>query len=442
MSDALTFDNRAIIPHPREPRLMLVRDGSGWTLPRAGYDGRDYSDALAITHALRERHGLAAILLRCAYHHRDGATVRRALAFENRSPEWTVPDGAAWFGRADLPDVGEFGAALDRWFAPPPPQRSPWARPGWFDRAAGWMLEQVARAGLESIGPVEQVRTWSISATLRARTDGGDLYMKASPALWAYEPVLTRYLAERFPEQIPSVVTVEPDRSWLLMRDFGRTLLGDSPELDRWEAAVRLIARIQIELIAHASEWLALGCLDRRLDVLAGQIGALAADAAATLPGDPRGLSEDEITRLRAAVPRLEALCLDLSRRAVPYTLEHGDFHPWNVVLDGDRIVFFDWSDGCLAHPFFSMAAVIEHQADFPKVPDAASRLLDAYLEPWTVFEPMERLRETFAIAQTLAAVHLAWSYHRIIAHLEEDARWEMGGAVPHYLRMALESLR
>jgi len=62
---------------------------------------------------------------------------------------------------------------------------------------------------------------------------GPDLFLKAVFPPFHAEPVLTRLLAERFPETVPTVVAVEPDEGWLIVEDIGSAWVGDVPEADR-----------------------------------------------------------------------------------------------------------------------------------------------------------------------------------------------------------------
>ncbi|MEO2006554.1 MAG: phosphotransferase, partial [Candidatus Poribacteria bacterium] len=189
------------------------------------------------------------------------------------------------------------------------------------------------------------------------------------------------------------------------------------------------------------------------LDVLAQAIPPLLADTdALTLGGSDQGLSAAELDRLRDLAPAMRSACRALAGYAVPESLTHGDFVSVNIIARGGDTVFFDWSHSFIAHPFFDLPFVLPQPtaggpSDFYALtltPAIRARLEDAYLTPWTSYEPMPRLRQALALARPLAAVHYALTFYRYIVPTVEDAA-EWGASVPRLLRAALadaESLR
>ncbi len=69
--------------------------------------------------------------------------------------------------------------------------------------------------------------------------------------------------------------------------------------------------------------------------------------------------------------------------------------------------------------------------------PQQNQRLREAYLDPWQVYEPMERLEQALELAEHLAPVHHALLYHAMILP-NMEASWEMVNMVAYYLRMLL----
>jgi hypothetical protein len=235
-------------------------------------------------------------------------------------------------------------------------------------------------------------------------------------------------------------LALDVERRWMLMPAFSDQTLDKLPDIEHWEEALRQFARLQIALAERVDHLVALGCPERRLTDLAGRIAPLLADTEALLLGQPGSLAPEQVAALRTRAPEFEALCAELARYNLPETLEHGDFWAGQVVVGDGAYVFIDWSDSSIAHPFFSLNFFIESIEAWDLLPsqaDTRARLRDAYLEPWTAYEPIERLVAAFELAQQVAPFHYAAIYHRSILPAMEN-RWEMERMVPFFLRMLL----
>ena len=203
---------------------------------------------------------------------------------------------------------------------------------------------------------------------------------------------------------------------------------------------------MQIGLVNQTSRLIRLGCPNRTLDRLVEQIHPLLADTdAMLLQEDGASLNETEISELRALAPKFKAACHQLASYKVPSTLEYGDSLGVNIMVTDENYIFFDWAYSSVAHPFFSLAfSFPEPEAggpsDFYAIlfrPDIRRRLRDAYLEPWAIYEPISRLIEAFELAQPLAALHYALTYHRfIVPNIEVKSEW--AGMVPRRLKAVL----
>ena len=290
--------------------------------------------------------------------------------------------------------------------------------------------------GPSPTGRVEQLKAWCLSCLLRVSTADGAVFFKATAALPLFvdEGSVMRGLARLFPGTVPEPLAVDAARRWMLLDDLGPELGWDAPVETR-EHVHRLFADVQVESSRHVDELLELGCLDRRPQWLAKQIGELIADDDALA-----GLDESEIARLRELEPGLLELCRGLSSHDVPNALVHGDLHLSNVARIDDRYVVFDWTDACVSHPFFDLIDVFREQDEAVR-----TRVRNAYLSAWLGFEPMSRLLELWAEAETVAALHHAVSYRHIVANVEPGSGQRLEWALPDFLRKALaaaETLR
>ena len=428
--------------HPAEPRILFLRSDRAWRLPRVASRGLWVANAEVIVPAFEHRLGTKPWLLRQLRFDEDEAEKRLEAVFEFalRDPGWQAPAHGRWVGRGELDalrlrdeDQRELVAAyLDSLARDEAPERrAPWARLGWLEDVRRWLEPEVARLG-HSIRAIEQWKQWSISSVLRIETDGPLLYFKVSARLplFVEEASVTAMLAARFPGYVPAPLAVEPERGWFLLPEFA-DLIGWHPSLEVHEELFRRYAGLQRRSAGLTAELLADGCLDRRLGVLETQIDPLLAD-----PEAVARLTADEVAELRRLAPTLKEACRRLADCGLPDTLVHGDLHPGNVArLDGE-LAYFDWTDACIAHPFFDL-----HSLQWQ--PDEATRaaLLEAYLGAWEGVESPERLREAAALAAAVTPLHHAVSYRTIVANLEPDARSELD-ATHQFLREVLARTR
>jgi len=332
-----------------------------------------------------------------------------------------------WFAEANTP-----GAS---------PTRPPWACRGWFAEAIAWIRTELRQHNRCVAGPVEQLRAWERSALLRAPTEAGWVYFKAVPAMFAHEPVVTQALAAWFPGAIPGVIALDPERRWLLLEDFGGATLDRVDDPDHWAAAIRGYARLQVACVDRIPDIRSLGCPAWSLPEIAGYVARFVADTAAFLPGQPDGLTEAEIERLQGLESNVGALLGEIAAAGIPLSLQHGDFGASNIAVVRTGYVFFDWSDCAITHPFFDLSLVLDGVDErFSHDPTVSTRLREAYLDVWTRYAPIERLRPTLDAALRVAPLVRAMVYHHTILPGMGD-RWEMEAMAPHLARRTIEAM-
>lgn len=450
MDPAASIINRLLIPHPAEPALLVLEEADGslglpWVEDTTGWHWAKVDWLNAQTY---ERYGLRATVLRFVSSNvaEETRTGTRVCVMETHLPV-SPPEGTRWasaedFTRQPIQDAAQ-RTHVDRWLAeaagaPVSPLRTPWARPGWFDDAAAWLERTVAVRGLVPTGPVEQVRAWTISTILKVPTRRGDVYFKASGATFPHEAAITAMLASRWPEQTVPVLEADPDRSWLAMHDLGGERLARVTDVARWETALRTYAEMQVAAVELTGALLDVGCQDRRLAGMHAEIDLALTDAVSMVPDHPNPMTGDEVTAVQALAPALHDAVDRLAAGPIPETLEHGDFHPGNIVDAASRIRIYDWSDACIAHPFFSLLPFFAYNYPTTQMSDDVPRLRAAYLEPWIRFASMEDLVTAAGHARRVAVIQQVMSYRRILQTVEPALRWEWADAIPYFLRMLL----
>jgi hypothetical protein len=309
--------------------------------------------------------------------------------------------------------------------------RADWSRPGWFARASAWMLESLVAAGRQPVGTPVQHYLWSLTSVLRARTTTGDVYLKATSALFPQEVPVTALLATRTPGLTPAVISTNPAEAWLLMVDNGGRPLGEEPEAS-WVAGIETHARIQRAWAGDVATVRAAGAPHRPLAKLAVAAAAIGQDAA-TMARLDNGLA----AAYRAAVPRLVEACARLEAIGLDESIVHGDLHPWNVAVRDGGCVVFDWSDAAVGHPFIDLVPYVFRARDVA----VRRAMVDAYLAQWSDVSSREQLQQAAALALPLGCLYQVVSYRAIFAGLDPDDLDDMHDADIDWLDRTLRAL-
>jgi hypothetical protein len=320
-----------------------------------------------------------------------------------------------------------------------------WVQPGWLEQATAWLRARLAEHGLKPTGEIEQphVRWWS--TVLRVPTAEGDLWFKANAPPHAFEARLLPILERVRPGHVPELVSTDPERGWLLMRDGGerlRELVRTARDLVHWQTLLPEYAELQLALAPHADELLAAQVPDERLALLPGHVAALLDDREACMVGRENGLTEDEYERLHALVPDFAERCASLAVYGIPETIQHDDLHDGNVFVRDGRYLFFDWGDSCVSHPFQSLVVVMRalvYRLELPPGGPDILRLRDAYLEPFGAYGDHHDLVEAADLAHYIGTAERSLSWNRFIRVREPQYRFDDEDAVPYGLKRLLD---
>jgi hypothetical protein len=411
------FQHFVILAHPQTAQVLLVHGPRGWSLPHFSSPEQYLGEVTCFNQAVSAQLGLDVTVLRCLQTEVNASTnmVRRVYTAENHRPYETSLRHGRWFGKEELKSVNlispDHQAILHTWFQDQTERREPkdgqeWTVPGWWRQATAWIERELRQHGCGPIRTIEQLKSWEFSCVLRIHTSSGEFYFKAVPLSLSRELLITRRLAELHPQYLPPLVAVEPERRWFLMRGVPGTRLMDVPKLSWWERTAAAYARLQISWVGRTEEFQALECPQRTLTWLEDEIEPLLADPSVLLPGQPGGLSEGQITRLRCCIPEFKRICSELACCEVPAALDHGDLWGINIIINEDHLTFIDWDEASVSHPFFSLLEFllsVGFNEQLAQVPNAQVRIRDAYLLPWTQYAAKDQLERIFVLSQQLA---------------------------------------
>lgn len=297
------------------------------------------------------------------------------------------------------------------------------------------MCTELERLGRIRVAPIEQVSSWSLSSVLRVRTMTGDVYCKALPPVLAQEPVLLQVLSAQDATHIPQPLAIQPEEGWMLLADFGPDLRGTT-DRQVWYDTLRTFATFQRTSVGYVETLRAHGCPHRPLQSLPAEFATLLHDTAALT-----GLAATDVERLHHLIPRVQQYCDQLAAYQIPETIVHGDVHLGNMARPQGHILFFDWTDGCISHPFLDPVVM---RSDAQRLPDAAEMvepLRQAYLGPWVEVASMSHLVDAWRLAEPLGAIHQAMNYYRITTHMDAAHYPELTGGLRFWLRQVLRAL-
>jgi hypothetical protein len=315
-----------------------------------------------------------------------------------------------------------------------------WEQPDWQAEAHAWIRSSLSKNKLQLTGEIEQphIRPWS--TVMMVPTKSGMLYFKACASVFAHETALTDYLAKFRPSLFPELIAVDLEHSWILMRDSGTPLrhhVRTDKSIERWQKVMPLYVNLQKDLTSHTDELLVLGVIDRRLAKLPALFETLIADEASMLLDMEDSLTSEEYSRLKKSVPEFTALCEKLASYGIPETIHHDDFHDANIFIKDEQVIFTDWGESAITHPFFTLVVImrsVDNSFGIDFSPQA-DQVRDMYLKHWTSYAPPEQLRSIVQLAQRIGYINRALTWKMSIEQMPESFKREYALAVPSYLK-------
>ncbi|NJN43466.1 MAG: phosphotransferase [Anaerolineae bacterium] len=234
-----------------------------------------------------------------------------------------------------------------------------WTQPGWVAEAQAWITTELNHQNIHVSGEFDQfhIRPWS--TLFRIPSSQGDVYFKAVVPALAYEAALTQILSKYQPEPMPRLLAVDTARGWLLMADGGKRLRetfagGENRHL--WMEVLSRYANFQKGVFSHVDELIYAGVPDRSCAQLPAIFDELLASKEALCLDQPNGLALTEYQELIGHREKVIRLSKELATSGIPESIDHGDFHDGNILVQNGKILFFDWGDSGVTHPFFSHA--------------------------------------------------------------------------------------
>ena len=371
-------------------------------LPQLQIEGASRAQPAVIVEKVRRKLGLSAAFLR--------VESPSAVEVEYAGSEFATPSGLRWCTRTMSPPIAE---------------RPPWQRPGWLAQTTSELDQELATLCLERVGDPIQVRHTSVTGMLRVQTDRQPVWLKAVPSMFEHEGRLVRCLEHVAPHSVPTVLAVTPN--WWLSGPFPEAQ--DSPLGDPLVS----LARVQVEVASRVDELRTLGCPDRPLNALAGEV--------ARLVDRPDLIGPEEREQLAAGLGRLADACAEVDGLGVPVTLIHGDLNPTNVRWTRYGWFIFDWTDACVAHPLIDLAWPL--CSETTAIGTSRAR---TYAGVWASVLDSRTIERALHAAPLIGPAHQAISYRSIIDGIDRSAADQASGEqmtvlLQFWVRRLLDSL-
>ena len=212
---------------------------------------------------------------------------------------------------------------------------------------------------------------------LQVPTDRGTWWFKACCDHFIAEAAIVHRLAHRIPHLVPVLAAADDEAGWMLMEPMRGASDGDRAA-GAVDAAAPLWASAQVAALEWLDELRAAGCPERGLEAtLKAWYAVLATSPEMAL------LTEAERHGCRSPPGALTRWCVSSWACGLPDTLSHGDLHPGNLAYDGNELRIFDWTDGCVTHPFLDGSHLAQVLDWYGTAEGEADRVMQAHVRPW-----------------------------------------------------------
>jgi hypothetical protein len=275
--------------------------------------------------------------------------------------------------------------------------KNPFSRIGWINEAAAW-IETVTGRPVFSRDGIDQFNVGGTFALVRFRTAGNRVYwLKAAGAPNGHEFEITVCLSGLCPNFLPRLVATKREWNAWLTEDAGAPVT-DCPSKESLINVAESFACLQLQTVDCTDELLTAGAFDQRPSVLRLHIDAIAGyliDAMARQSSTK--VAPLSRTRLLELAEILRHSCLRMESLGIPNALIHHDLNGGNILYNGVRCVFTDWSEAAIGNPFLSCERLCQLN------PNHRETVCAIYRRSWSGRLSDARIGEAFALMPLLA---------------------------------------
>jgi hypothetical protein len=334
----------------------------------------------------------------------------RCAACEILSPSWN-PDIANLESVSlddldgDCLSLGEHDI-LNRIISGDTEGRCPLSKMGWVEEAKTWIQDVAPRRPIQFNEDLKQLNAGGQFALVRFGTDDGPAFwLKATGIPNAHELEVTQTIASFCPQFLPPIIAKRRDWNAWVSEEAGEPL-AENLRLAPFERAAEHLAQLQIATTRHIPQFLDAGCFDHRTPVLRAHLPDMIeylknAMGKQTSTRAPR-LANQRLDELGIV---LERACIVSERIGIPDAIIHNDMNASNILIDGDRALFTDWSEACIGNPFLTFQHLQIQAGEVDTTRYWVSKLRTIYRDNWRSILSDLEIDAAFALSPPLAIV-------------------------------------
>lgn len=274
-----------------------------------------------------------------------------------------------------------------------------------FTSSILWAQNVLQHYKYQILGEPQIIRTMPWSTVISFQTLKEMLYLKLMAKEFTYEASLLEFLHQHNFTDLPNIIATNNADGSFVMKYAGTPLrqsLTKSYDISIVCNTLKSYAKLQINCIPHITSLIKVGVSDWRLGKLTNLYKQFLLKEEFLLSD---GLTPNEIHTLRHLSDNFETLCNKLSNLGIPETLEHGDFHDANILLNKEKTTIADFGDSTISHPFFSIALFLyssKYRYNLNEADKTYITLRDSYLQEWQSYTTKDNLLEALKIATIL----------------------------------------
>lgn len=288
---------------------------------------------------------------------------------------------------------------------------APWFEEAYMLKVKNWIKEVLHEEGnLSLLGDISEVKKSDFSLVLLVPVNTGNLYFKATRSSTHHEAAVSRYFHTMYPGKSTGIVRIHDIEGWLLMKELGGVPIRQLKDKEIWKAAITEYAQLQVSEISNIDELSSMNVPNRTLSTLKKDIIQHLEGMCDT------GLSAEEKEAVMKLQPELLAMCDELEQLIPLHSIDHGDLHSANIQYVNGKLVFLDWGDSSITHPFFStrvfwnsLFELVDNDSEWLKV---IEEFRPYYMKAWTAIAPLEKLEIALKISDQLGCIHRAVSWY------------------------------